>query len=190
MRTALKKPFEMKFSETYHLQPRLALPHCVVQNNRYDDDFELHYSLPSSHHAIHTTGSRQVIMLISRKLKNNGIFTSSFDMFMNYLTREIVERNFNADDQFTISLKGMNTDTKELATMKITNIFLETLAFRHRFQLQSQRIKMAAASFNYSFKRSNRLKSVLEMFGNTINSMVQKYDIVATPDHGKSEPEK
>jgi hypothetical protein len=78
----------------------------------------------------------------------------------------------------------------EPAEFKNSNIFLETLAFRHRFQLQSQRIKMADASFNYSFKRSNRLKSVLEMFGNTISSMVQKYDIVATPPHGKSEPEK
>jgi len=190
MKNRLKKPFEMKFHAAYHIQPKLHITQDMFQQLIYDDNFALDYDLPISYNPVQTTSSRAVRMLISRKLREDEIFTNSFDLFMNYLIREIVERNFNSDDLFTIFTNEIRVVADEPAEFKNSNIFLETLAFRHRFQLQSQRIKMADASFNYSFKRSNRLKSVLEMFGNTISSMVQKYDIVATPPHGKSEPEK
>jgi len=190
MKVALKKPFEMKFHAAYRVQPKLVINNEMNRQLSYDDHFAMRYELPDSYNTLQTTSSRAVRMLISRKLRNDEIFTNSFDIFMNYLIREIVERNFNSDDLFTILINEIRVVAGAPAVFKNTNIFLETLAFRHRFQLQSQRIKMADASFNYSFKRSNRLKSVLEMFGNTINSMVQKYDIVATPPHGKSEPEK
>lgn len=190
LKNRLKKPFEMKFHEAYRIQPKLSISQDMCQQLRYDDAFALDYDRPISYHPVQKTSSRAVKVLISRKLRDDEILTNSFDLFMNYLIREIVERNFNSDDIFTILMNEIRVVAGRPAEFKNSNIFLETLAFRHRFQLQSQRIKMAAASFNYSFKRSNRLKSVLEMFGNTISSMVQKYDIVATPPHGKSEPEK
>ncbi|PKL48800.1 MAG: hypothetical protein CVV42_08330 [Candidatus Riflebacteria bacterium HGW-Riflebacteria-2] len=190
MKTSLKKPFEMKFHAVYRVQPKLSIALDVGHTLRFNDDFALLYKPPVSYNTLQTTSSRTVTMLISRKLREDEIFTRSYNLFMNYLIREIVERNFKSDDLFTITMNAEKAEMEKPGELKNTNIFLETLAFRHRFQLQSQRIKMADASFNYSFKRSNRLKSVLEMFGNTINSMVQKYDIVAAPRHGNSEPEK
>ncbi len=189
MKPSLKKPFEMKFHAAYRLQPKLSMPQKICRDIVYDDNFKTQYDRPAAFNIIQKISSRKVKMMIFRKLRDDAIIINSFDLFTCYLMREIVERNFNVDDIFTLTFNDQRAKAESPTSLKKPNIFPEKLAFRHRFQLQSQRIKMADASFNYSFKRSNRLKSVLEMFGNTINSMVQKYDIVATPGHGKSEPE-
>lgn len=189
MQTSLKKPFEMKFHTLHRLQSKIPLQ-TVYTNIRYNDDFLPHYSLPASFRILQTQSSRRVKLLTTSKHKAAKIIDNSFDLYIGYLSREIISRNYRSNEQFPMVFEEMQATEKELDNIKNPNFFIETLAFRHRFQLQSQRIKMAGASFVYSFKRGNRLKSVLEMFGNTINSMVQKYDIIATPRNGKSEPGK
>jgi hypothetical protein len=189
IRPMRQKPLETKFHAVYRLQPSLPLQASFYPNKNIDDRLTTAYQRPGKFNFIQPISSREVKLIITRKLRKADIVDNSFELFINYLTREIVQRNFNSDDQFVTVFDEMIMTMKAPELWKNTNIFLETLAFRHRFQLQSQRIQMTGASFNYSFKRSNRLKSVLEMFGNTINSMVQKYDIVATPRNGNSEPE-
>lgn len=186
----LAKPLDMQFHAPYRLRPRLAMQEQMLNCYRIQDDFAPEYNRPGSFSVLQKKSSRIVKLLVSRNLRKSEIITDSFDLLVNYLTSEIVTRNFHSDDKFTIVCKEMLIPANATGKMKYTNIFVETLAFRHRFQLQSQSMKMADASFSYSFKRSNRLKSALEMFSNTISSMVQKYDIVATPQNGKSDHDK
>ncbi|MBU1108204.1 MAG: hypothetical protein KKB51_16145 [Candidatus Riflebacteria bacterium] len=190
IKSPLKKPLAMQFHTAYHVRPKLPLQQHMQGRYDFGDVFTSDFAQTEELSLLQKKSSRIVKLLASRNLKNSDIIENSFNLFIDYLTHEIVSRNFNSDDKFTMVFEAMQTISAEINKMKFTNIFAETLAFRHRFQLQSQGMKMAAPSFNYSFKRSNRLKSVLEMFGNTISSMVQKYDIAATPRNGSSDPEK
>ena len=190
IRLPLAKPLEMRFHAPYHLQPKLPMQEQMLNCYRIEDDFASEYERPESFNVLQKKSSRIVKLLVNRNLRKSEIITDSFELLVNYLASEIITRNFNSDDKFSLVIKDMQVAYKATAIKNLTNIFVETLAFRHRFQLQSQRMKMADASFSYSFKRSNRLKSALEMFSNTISSMVQKYDIVATPQNGKSDHEK
>jgi myosin heavy subunit len=114
------------------------------------------------------------------------IETNSLDLLISYLSRNIIEANY-------LELKQHETFAREFAkqlyTPEITNkiiIFNEKLAFRYRYQLKSLRLILQRQNLKFSFRRGSGLKSVLKTFENTINSMVNKYDIFAKKPSGKS----
>jgi len=108
-----------------------------------------------------------------------GIFTYSIDLLLSYMSRGIFEDhylNLNLDSDWIITDTELNYLKKPL---EISNIFMEKLAFRYRIQLKSHPMYIARKTVLRSIKTS-KLKTVLETFGNTINSMVRKYHL--SPD--------
>ena len=116
-----------------------------------------------------------------------GIFTYSFDLLLSYMSRDIVEAHYNElkfqNQHFetTDNLKEKALDTD------ITNIFNEKLAFRYGYQLKSFKLKQNPAVLPQSFKQRSGLKSVLETFGNTLNSMVDKYNLFSEKKNNTDE---
>lgn len=125
--------------------------------------------------------SRDLKVFSNQRFMPRAIHTSSFSLYLSYLVQCSTNLILKNSQSLKFNFKKMQKIYNDKYTLKITNIFPEKLAFRHRFQLQSQKLLAPGPTFNCSFKRGNKLKSVLETFGNTITSMVLKYDNIATP---------
>ncbi len=115
------------------------------------------------------------------------IDTHSLDLLLSYLSRNIVEANYlELAQQEAPAIKSFVNLIDRNPRLKI-NIFNEKLAFRYGYQLKSHRIKLQRLELKYNFRTGSGLKSVLETFGNTINSMVSKYGIFAKTDSEKND---
>ncbi len=125
--------------------------------------------------------SRDLKVFSNQRFMPRAIHTNSFSLYLSYLVQCSTNLVLKHSQTLKFNFKKMQKVYNDKYTLKITNIFPEKLAFRHRFQLQSQKLLAPGPTFNCSFKRGNKLKSVLETFGNTITSMVLKYDNIATP---------
>jgi predicted nucleic acid-binding Zn-ribbon protein len=116
-----------------------------------------------------------------------GIFTNSFDLLLSYLSRDIISaNNHNLKHQTDLFDRVGDIFYKKLQ-LEISNIFNEKLALRYGFQLKSHKLNLHREDFAQSFRKQAGLKSVLETFGNTLNSMVKKYDLFSSKNPGKSE---
>lgn len=116
-----------------------------------------------------------------------SVSTWSLELYLRYLATTFVRQNFRPSEaplQHDFKWAGVSASPDAL---NFSNIFNEMLAFRHRFQLKSQKLEAPQLTLTHSFLRGNKLKSVLETFGNTISSMVQKYEIIPTSQTGNGE---
>ena len=115
-----------------------------------------------------------------------GIHTNSFDLLLSYLSRSIFESQWLTFRH----PEPLFVDTDDLIYkddhIEQTNIFYEKLAFRYGYQLKSIKLSLHRIDFVPSFKRGTGLRSVLETFGNTINSMVKRYDVFSAKKTDKS----
>lgn len=123
---------------------------------------------------------------INRK-QTFAISTYSLDLYLHFLETTIMKQNFQpSENPLTLVLQPIQTPEVN-ARMNFSNTLNEMLAFRHRLQLKSQKIDAPRVLLQHSFNRGNKLKSVLEIFGNTISLMVQKYEIFPTSQTGNGE---
>ena len=109
-----------------------------------------------------------------------SIITASFDLYLSYLSETLIKKHFSINTEPLSHFSKFSKANVTLEKFKLQNNLTETLAFKARFQLKSQKLSKPRINMAHSFKRENKLKSVLKTFGNTITSMVQKYDIVQT----------
>ncbi len=110
-----------------------------------------------------------------------GIHTHSLDLLLSFLTRTIIEGNYRELRHAEPLIAGSANFVNKDSAIKTANIFNEKLAFRYGYQLKSHKLNLHRVNFAQSFRRGAGLRSVLETFGNTINSMVQKYDVFSSP---------
>ncbi len=118
-----------------------------------------------------------------------GIHTYSLDLLLSFLTRNIIESNYRELRHAEPLITGEATFINKDGAIKTANIFNEKLAFRYGYQLKSHKLNLHRVNFAQSFRRGAGLRSVLETFGNTINSMVQKYDVFSSSKPGKNTKE-
>ncbi|GAB4269577.1 MAG: hypothetical protein Kow0029_05670 [Candidatus Rifleibacteriota bacterium] len=109
-----------------------------------------------------------------------GIYSHSLDLLLSYLTRNILETNYRVMKYPKPLVHEFTTLDTNYGRIDTRNIFNEKLAFRYGYHLKSQRLNLHRGDFAPSFRRTAGLKSVLETFGNTINSMVKKYEAFST----------
>lgn len=115
----------------------------------------------------------------SRKIENASIKTNSIELTIKRLTAAIVFKAFASTTESEEFKLKIERPAVRCENVKISNYFSEKLAFRYGLQLQSIIMQLVDIKFCFAFKQGNKLKSVLEMFGNTINSMFEKYDFVS-----------
>lgn len=114
-----------------------------------------------------------------------GIHYHSMDLLLSFLTRNIIEANYSELKHQVPLIEEISTEFKTRSRMEIINIFHEKLAFRYGYQLKSHKLTLHHGDFVQSFKRGAGLKSVLKTFENTLNSMVEKYEIFSSKKAGK-----
>lgn len=115
-----------------------------------------------------------------------GIHTHSLDLLLSFLSRTITEANYRElKHPEPLITEGISTVNRK-NDIKTANIFNEKLAFRYGYQLKSHKLDLHRVNFAQSFRRGAGLKSVLETFGNTINSMVQKFDVFSARNAEKT----
>lgn len=105
-----------------------------------------------------------------------GIFTYSFDLLLSYMSRDIVESHYQELKFQQQHFETVDNLKEKPLDIEIANIFNENLAFRYGYQLKSFKLKLNPVVLLQSFKQRTGLKSVLETFGNTLSSMVNKYN--------------
>lgn len=123
----------------------------------------------------------------SARARGFHIIGHSFDLYLQFLVSTIVSQNSHPSET---RLQHSWNDKKRVHGIEQLNHainFQETLAYRHRLQLKSTRLEMPGATLLQSFKRGNKLKSVLEMFGNTISSMVNRFESIPNSRSGNGE---
>ncbi len=106
-----------------------------------------------------------------------GIRTYSIDLFLAYLSNSIFSKHYNkinpSDETYSVIKKKPEIKKK----LETKNLITEKLAFRHKYQLKFQKIILERKGLVHGFNKDDKLKAVLETFGNTISSMVRKYDV-------------
>jgi hypothetical protein len=130
---------------------------------------------------------RGLKVFCNHRFMDRRIYTFSFSLYINLLSQCRMNLLFKAEQNTVFTHRPIKIKPVAFDRLKIANILIEKLAFRHRYQLQSHKLTGSRPVFNCSFKRGNKLKSVLETFGNTISSMVQKYDIITASPSGNGE---
>ncbi len=112
---------------------------------------------------------------------------NSFDLFMRFIIATFVRNPYiqtNAIVQHQIKVQKISSSRCEPGHANNLN---EMLAFRHRLQLKSSKLDMPATKVMHSFKKGNKLKSVLETFGNAISSIVHRFESIPDPRPGNGE---
>lgn len=117
---------------------------------------------------------------------NLQISTSSFELFMQFITSTLFKHGVGTAKSCLPQHLNRCKTQNDCSSMNFSNIFNETLAFRHRLQLKSTMLTAPRITLTPGF-RGNRLKSVLEMFGNTITSMVNKFESIPNSRSGNGE---
>lgn len=129
--------------------------------------------------------SRQTLLFPS--VPEFAICHQSFELFMRFIISTFVRTPYlqtNAIVQHQIKVqKAVNSRCEP----EHANNFNEMLAFRHRLQLKSLKLDMPARKIVHSFKKGNKLKSVLETLGNTVSSIVHKFENIPDPRSGNGE---
>lgn len=111
----------------------------------------------------------------------------SFELFMRFIIATFVRTPYlqtNAIVQHQIKVQKIGSSRCE---PEHANNLNEMLAFRHRLQLKSSKLDMPAPKVVHSFKKGNKLKSVLETFGNTISSIVHRFESIPDPRSGNGD---
>lgn len=133
------------------------------------------------------TAKPAAMSMKSARTRGFHIIGHSFDLYLQFLVSTIVSQNSHPSET---RLQHAWNDKKRMHDIEQLNHainFQETLAYRHRLQLKSTRLEMPGATLLQSFKRGNKLKSVLEMFGNTISSMVNRFESIPNSRSGNGE---
>jgi len=115
------------------------------------------------------------------------ICRDSFDLFMRFIIATFVRTPYlqtNAIVQHQIKVQKTGNSRCE---PQHANNLNEMLAFRHSLQLKSPKLDMPATKVVHSFKKGNKLKSVLETFGNAISSIVHKFEDIPDLRSGNGE---
>lgn len=161
---------------------KIVLPSQIVREvNRFSIDYAPLGARKDISAYLIKSESKELRIFSNARFMPRKIYTTSFDLYLANLMQNSPNLYLKNRKKQSFQVPGFGIDISELTHLKFANIFTEKLAFRHRFQLQSQKLLAPVPKFNCSFRRGNKLKSVLETFGNTISSMVQKYDIVVSP---------
>lgn len=116
------------------------------------------------------------------------IIANSLELFLHFLISTFARQNYDPGEN---PLPHTIIAPKPVTTFDRLNFsinFQETLAFRHRLQLKSTKLDTPRITILQSFKRGNKLKSVLEMFGNTISSIVHRFESIpnSRSDNGEN----
>lgn len=161
---------------------KIVLPsHIVREINRFSINYAPLRARKDISAYLIKSESKELRIFSNARFMPRKIYTTSFDLYLANLMQNSPNLYLKNRKKQSFQVPRFGIDISELTHLKFANIFTEKLAFRHRFQLQSQKLLAPVPKFNCSFRRGNKLKSVLETFGNTISSMVQKYDIVVSP---------
>lgn len=161
---------------------KIVLPSQIVREiNRFSIDYAPLGARKDISAYLIKSESKELRIFSNARFMPRKIYTTSFDLYLANLMQNSPNLYLKNRRKQSFQVPIFGIDISELTHLKFANIFTEKLAFRHRFQLQSQKLLAPVPKFNCSFRRGNKLKSVLETFGNTISSMVQKYDIVVSP---------
>lgn len=166
---------------------KLPLQPMVCLDKSFDQLVTAHKftaMIPAQNTFIISKEKRALKVFSNQRFMPNKIYTTSLALYLAHLSSHNTNLVLKDPAKLPFICKKPEIAGNNNRQLKIANFFMEKLAFRHRFQLQSQRLLASEPTFNCSFKKGNKLKSVLETFGNTINLMVQKYDIMATPSAG------
>jgi hypothetical protein len=108
-------------------------------------------------------------------LKKFGIIAYSHKSFMKYMDTTLI-RDSSWHRQRIREENIMRAMSFKMFELAPKNIFIEQmLAFRHRLSIKSHMKMVRRSEMKYSFLKEHRLKSVLETFGKTLDSMVQRY---------------
>ena len=119
-------------------------------------------------------------------IPNFGIYKYSLLLFLSYLSNRIFQKQYFQISR-TEQLKNTTFKTvKKTNLIKEKNNLPEKLAFRSTYKLKFQKLKTPRKKFTYSFENKGKLQTVLETFGNTINTMVKKYHFLM-PDANKTQ---
>jgi len=118
-----------------------------------------------------------------------AIISNSFDLYLQFLISTIVRQNDIPSESRLEHILNGNKKNRSVEKLDLAINFQETLAFRHRLQLKSTKLEAPGATLQQSFKRGNKLKSVLETFGNKISSIVNQLESIpnSRSDNGEKQ---
>ncbi len=177
---------------SFHLEA-VAIDFCEAQtcepmpNIRFTTDVSMLYKISKNRQVWWQKITRQPVMTMTTvKEPDPQILTSSFELFMQFIVSTLFRHGCSTiTSGLPVRLKD-NKSSKDCSSMIFSNNFNEILAFRHRLQLKSTMLTAPRITLTQNF-RGNRLKSVLETFGNTISSMVNKIESIPNSRSGNGE---
>ncbi len=111
----------------------------------------------------------------------------SFELFMRFIIATFVRTPYLQTNTIVQHQIKVQKSSSSRCEPEHANNLNEMLAFRHRLQLKSTKLDMPATKVVHSFKKGNKLKSVLETFGNTISSIVHRFENIPDPRSGNGE---
>jgi len=168
--------------DTFSDSVKIIEPRSIIRETNV---FSVDYSMLGARKVISgyliKSESKTLKIFSNARFMPRKIFTTSFDLYLANLMQNSPNLYLKNHKKQRFHVPEFKIGKSSLACLNFANIFTEKLAFRHRFQLQSQKLLAPVPQFVCRFRRGNKLKSVLETFGNTISSMVLKYDIVVSP---------
>ncbi|MDD3148912.1 MAG: hypothetical protein PHD82_16585, partial [Candidatus Riflebacteria bacterium] len=129
-----------------------------------------------------------VMTTSSAQSRTFSIISNSLELFIKFLASTFDRQNYNPAENPLEHACKLPKSARDHDRLNFSINFNETLAFRHRLQLKSTKLDMPRTTILQSFKRGNKLKSVLEMFGNTISSIVHRFESIpnSRSDNGEN----